>query len=355
MKHKKKNCVKFFVCGWAVLILLNFSSHYATAKCPTRMGSIYIPEHFSVIAHRGSATKFPENTLPAFNEALNVEGANALEADISLTRDGKVVLWHDWDPNSPIALIRQEKGEPIQKFKPFGPKLKESRWRKKVSELSLTELLDHYGYENKITQAKSNIKIATFHEFIKWAAQQNKLKLVLLKLKIPVEEGRLASVMLEEIRKIVGSIYPNPHFRLVFLTPHKEILYLVKNQFNEFLFSYDREVFPNEITNYHSFTTVPIAIDFKNSFASIGLPFLADTRTHPTPEPWLIYKYILTLDFRIRDNYKKSSSQYINIISWNINDEKKMRCLINLGVDGIVTDKPKLLRKIALDMKKILD
>ena len=32
-----------------------------------------------------------------------------------------------------------------------------------------------------------------------------------------------------------------------------------------------------------------------------------------------------------------------------------MRCLINLGVDGIVTDKPKALRKIALDMGKILD
>ena len=46
--------------------------------------------------------------------------------------------------------------------------------------------------------------------------------------------------------------------------------------------------------------------------------------------------------------------KYINIISWTFNDEKKIKCLINLGVDGIVTDKPKMLREIALSMGKIL-
>ena len=68
-----------------------------------------------------------------------------------------------------------------------------------------------------------------------------------------------------------------------------------------------------------------------------------------------IYQFVLTRDFSLRDDYKKISSNYIKIISWTFNDEKKMRCLIHLGVDGIVTDKPKLLRRIALDLGKILD
>ena len=99
-------------------------------------------------------------------------------------------------------------------------------------------------------------------------------------------------------------------------------------------------------------------MNFKNSFASIGLPIHVGTPPQPappSPDPWLIYKYILTMDFRLRDNYKKSTSNYIKIISWAFNDEKKMRCLINLGVDGIITDRPKILRRIALDMGKTVD
>ena len=355
MTSKKKKRIKFFVCLWAVLIFLNCTSRYGMAKCPTRMGSVFTQDHFSVIARRGSVTKFPENTLPAFQEALNVDGANSLEADLSLTLDRKVVLWHDWDPDSPMALIRQEKGEPVEKFKPFGPSLRESGWRKKVSELTLTEFTDHYGYEDKITHAKANVKIPTLQEFFEWAAQQNKLKLVLLKLKVPEDESRLAPVMLEEISRIISGISPAPRFELILLTPHNEVLNRVRNQFDEFLFSYDREIPPVGVINYSGFTTVPTAMDYKISFASIGSPVHVRLSAPPTPDPWLVYKFILTLDFRIRDMYKKSTSNYIKIISWTFNDEKKMRCLINLGVDGIVTDKPKMLRRIALDMGKILD
>lgn len=45
-------------------------------------------------AHRGAAAELPENTLPSFRRALEV-GANALETDVHLTRDGHVVISHD--------------------------------------------------------------------------------------------------------------------------------------------------------------------------------------------------------------------------------------------------------------------
>lgn len=45
-------------------------------------------------AHRGAAAELPENTMPAFERALEL-GADALETDAHLTRDGHVVLSHD--------------------------------------------------------------------------------------------------------------------------------------------------------------------------------------------------------------------------------------------------------------------
>ena len=95
--------------------------------------------------------------------------------------------------------------------------------------------------------------------------------------------------------------------------------------------------------------------NFRNDFAGIGLPVREQIPSGTAPDPWLVYLHVLTLDFRIRDNYKKSTSNYIKIISRIFNDEKKIRCLINLGVNGIVTDKPERLRQIALDMGKKVD
>jgi glycerophosphoryl diester phosphodiesterase len=351
MNTKKNGISKIFLGFWIVLVFLHCSSLNSMAKCPTRMGSVFAPDQFLVIARGGSVTKFPENTLPAFQEALDVDGANSLKVDLSLTKDGKIVLWHDWNPNSPSALIRQEKDELVGKFKPFSPS--NSSWRKNVNQLTLVELREHYGYLDKITHTKSDAKIPTFQGLMEWATKQDKLKLVLLKLKIPADERHLTPTLLEEIRRTIGSM--NSTLQFIILTPHKEILSLVKSQFDEFLFSYDREIPPAGVINYHRFTTVPTAMDYKNSFASLGFPAHTHLVDPSGPDPWLIYKYILTLDFKIRDNYKKSSSRYVKIISWTFNDEKKMRCLINLGVDGIVTDKPELLRRIALDMGKVLD
>ena len=351
--NKKKT--KFVLCFWIVCILLNYTSRHGIAKCPTRMGFLFPQDYFSVIARRGSTTKFPENTIPAFDEALHIDGANSLVIDLSLTKDRKVVLWHDWNLNGPMALIRQEKGEQVGKFKPYGPAGEKLNWRKKISALTFHEFIEQYGYRDKKTNIKASVKIPTLDDFMEWVKRQDKLKLLLLKLRVPADESHLAPVILEKVKRTIGSIHPNTRFQFFILTPHTEILKLVSNKFDEFLFSFDRKLPSTEIINYHRFTTVPIAMRFKNSLASIGFPFYASPAGYPNMDPWLSYKYILTLDFKIRDNYKKSTSNYIKIIGWTFNDEKKIRCLINLGVDGIVTDKPKILRRIALDMGKVLD
>jgi glycerophosphoryl diester phosphodiesterase len=47
-----------------------------------------------IIAHRGDSAARPENTLSAFRQALAV-GADLVEMDAQLTKDGQVVVLHD--------------------------------------------------------------------------------------------------------------------------------------------------------------------------------------------------------------------------------------------------------------------
>ena len=49
----------------------------------------------AAIAHRGASADRPENTLTSFDEALR-QGADGIELDLQLTRDGVVVVFHDW-------------------------------------------------------------------------------------------------------------------------------------------------------------------------------------------------------------------------------------------------------------------
>jgi glycerophosphoryl diester phosphodiesterase len=49
-----------------------------------------------VISHRGEHLRHPENTLPAFMEAVRV-GADYIEVDVRTTSDGKLVVMHDSD------------------------------------------------------------------------------------------------------------------------------------------------------------------------------------------------------------------------------------------------------------------
>ena len=47
-----------------------------------------------VIAHRGDSARRPENTLASFASALEI-GAEVVEFDVQLTKDGEVVVIHD--------------------------------------------------------------------------------------------------------------------------------------------------------------------------------------------------------------------------------------------------------------------
>jgi len=47
-----------------------------------------------ILAHRGFAAAYPENTMKSFMEAANA-GADGLELDVQMTKDGELVVIHD--------------------------------------------------------------------------------------------------------------------------------------------------------------------------------------------------------------------------------------------------------------------
>ena len=58
-----------------------------------------VPENtraIELVAHRGNALEFPENTLPAFESAVQL-GCRWLECDVQLTADGTPFVVHDVD------------------------------------------------------------------------------------------------------------------------------------------------------------------------------------------------------------------------------------------------------------------
>jgi glycerophosphoryl diester phosphodiesterase len=67
-------------------------------------------------AHRGAAAERPENTLPSFRRALEL-GADALEMDIHLTRDGHIVVSHDADGSRMAGVVQEIRAATLAEVK----------------------------------------------------------------------------------------------------------------------------------------------------------------------------------------------------------------------------------------------
>ncbi len=89
----------------------------ALVQAVVAVSSMNLRNDVTVTAHRGAATVAPENTLAAFEAAIDA-GADAIEFDVRLTADGAVVVFHDSDfrrvagdpravMDTPLAAMRE--------------------------------------------------------------------------------------------------------------------------------------------------------------------------------------------------------------------------------------------------------
>jgi len=76
-----------------VLVWFTACLHVAIAGGSADQSPLPLPER-GICAHRGAMSTHPENTLPAFLEAIHV-GVHMIEFDVCLSKDGQLVILHD--------------------------------------------------------------------------------------------------------------------------------------------------------------------------------------------------------------------------------------------------------------------
>jgi glycerophosphoryl diester phosphodiesterase len=295
---------------------------------------------FIICGHRGSPVKCVENTIPSFKQALD-DGANALEIDLSITSDGHVILWHDWDPNNHVSILRETGLEPELKYRPSPPPIG-SAYRKPVHLITLEEFRNNYSYKIKSgEEPDEDIHIPTITEFFSWCCADPRLKLIFFDVKAPVEYKEMAP---EVIRCIMGELERHKsELEIVIESFDLPVFLEMKKAYPKCKYSLDVEPPAGFIIDPKVYSAVKVAIKEKNEYAIAFRP------RKVTIANWTTFRRIIRHDIKMRYRHNRSNNGHSveKIVGCTINKSKEMRCLVKLGIDGIQTDFPERLRKIA--------
>lgn len=305
--------------------------------CPGLTEHVSHVEGFLVVGHRGAGGKAVENTIPSMIRAVQ-DGANAVEIDLSMTKDGAVVLWHDWDPDSAIAVARASGAESHSFAKPRYADVG-SEWRKRTDELTLDELRAHYGYEvdGQVVPAE----IPTIEAFVAWAASEPRLRHVFFDIKIPEDDAVRAEAMIPHVLEAVRA--GGGAFGFTLMSPYESVWARIGRILGDSdRVSYDVDpgvVVVREGSCEEASSTW--AQKRGRGYASTVKPL------GWTSESWNTLKALLACDLDARDRSRASGAPVpTKVVAATIDDQGEMECLVDMGVDGLLTDDPALLRAV---------
>jgi glycerophosphoryl diester phosphodiesterase len=130
-----------------------------------------------IIAHRGDSATHPENTLAACKQAIRI-GADLVEVDVQLTKDGHVVVLHD------VTVNRTTDGTGS------------------VREMTLAEIkkLDA-GFSRKFDGAFKNERIPTLGEVLDLARGKTKIMVEIKSESVTADDDGIEAKAMAEIEK----------------------------------------------------------------------------------------------------------------------------------------------------------
>jgi len=290
---------------------------------------------FDSQGHRGARGLLPENSLAAFARALSI-GVTTLELDVCVTADDIIVITHNYRLEPEIT--RKESGEWLSET---GPAIR-SLTLKELRTYDVGRLNPGRSYQAGLAEqvAIDGTRIPTFKELLN-LMQRSGNDVVRLNIEA-------------KLRPMEPVLYPNPE---EFITA---ILKIVRE-----------EGFIERIT-IQSFDwralqeTQHQAPDVPTAYLTVQQAFLNTVRRgEPGPSPWhagfdietygSIPETIKAAGGSIWSSYHREvSSQSIKqahnlgleVKVWTVNDMDRMETLINMGVDGIITDYPDRLRQV---------
>jgi len=231
-------------------------------------------------AHRGGAGVFPENTLPAFQNAVDM-GYKYLETDVHSSKDGKVFAFHDDSlerVTGHIGKISEMTSKEISKIEINGSA--------KIPTLS--ELLETFPEVKINIDPKTDSVVMPLINLLKYT---NSLSRVCI--------GSFSDKRIKHVRKELGS-------GLCISAGPKAVMKFLAGKF-------------------HFSTSKP-------DYDCLQVP----QRYGPVK--------IITRDF-----INKAHSRGLQVHVWTVDDRKEMSELLDLGVDGLMTDEPGTLKNVLLE------
>lgn len=229
-----------------------------------------------IFAHRGYSKKYAENTLEAFEAALK-SGADGIECDVRLTKDGRLVIIHDETVN------------------------RTTNGKGKVKNFTLNEL-KKLKAGKKCFFFRRNIKIPTLDELFNWAKTNDSI----LNIEMKYDDKNDFTIGNQLIEKIEKYEFESR---------------VIISSFNHQMMEYYKM----------KYSHIEFAILFKNE-KFIRESYLKDKYVdgvHPNKQ------IVRKKDVNILKALNTKLRPY------TINKKRDMKRLIKWGVDGIITDDPK--------------
>ena len=243
--------------------------------------------NFLIIAHRGASYDAPENTLAAINLAWERD-AEAVEIDIHLTKDNKIVVIHDENTWHTAGKLSWVKNQTLEKLKRLDVgKYKGKKWAcERIP--TLKEVLETVPHNKKlIIEIKSSSEI------------------------LPVLEADLknSQLSLEQV---------------VFIGFDLDTMTDIKKNFSQ-----------NEVLWIHE-----LEKDKKNK----RWKFDIDELINKSQQAGLNGLNIWPGEVINQAVIKKVKAANLKLYVWTINDPVEAKRLLQIGVDGITTDRPQWLK-----------
>ena len=113
--------------------------------------------YIEVAAHRGNVALCPENTMPAFASAYEI-GADMIELDLRMTKDGEIVLMHDMDISRTTDMAGRVRDLTLAELKKADAGIKKGEEFKGTRIPTLKEFLDYVSKQDENMQFNFEFK-----------------------------------------------------------------------------------------------------------------------------------------------------------------------------------------------------
>ena len=263
-----------------------------------------------VQGHRGCRGLMPENTLPAFQKAIDL-GVNTLELDLVISKDKKVVVSHDPFMNHDIALD------------PSGNQISKSE-EKSYNLYTMTyDSIKMYDCGSKEHPRFPNQKKLKVHK-------------PLLSEVIDLAEEQTQHNIQYNIEIKSLPIWDN-----VFTPNVQEFVALVLEVIN-------KKGISNRVT-LQSFDVRTLeeikknAPQIKTSLLVDEFESINDKLNQLSFKPEIISPYFKLIDASI---VKELHDEGYKVIPWTLNEQKDIKAMIDFHVDGIISDYPDLVLQL---------